>query len=108
MYPSSEVRLYETPAGRRPMQEFLDGLPAHIRACVMGDVELVVRHGRAAPVSVKAIKGAQNRGVYEIRTGGYRTFFCVEAGVMWLLHGCKKQDQQAGIDVAGERMRRLR
>jgi hypothetical protein len=90
------------------MQEFLDGLPAHIRACVMGDVELVARHGRAAPVSVRAIKGARNRGMNEIRTGGYRTFFCVEAGVMWILNGCKKQNQLAGIEVAGERMRRLR
>src|SRR5574341_437963 len=107
MYHSSDVRMFETPAGRQPMREFLDGLPAHDRACVMGDVELVARHGRTAPVSVKAIKGAKNRGMFEIRTGGYRTFYCMEAGVMWLLHGCKKQDQIAGIDVARERMKRV-
>lgn len=99
--------MFQTPAGRRPVREFLDALAPQIRALVMADVELLARHGRAAPVSVKAIKGAKNRGLLEIRTGGYRTFFCLEAGVMWLLHGCKKQDQEAGIGVARERMRRI-
>jgi hypothetical protein len=27
---------------------------------------------------------------------------------MWLLHGCKKQDQDAGIEVARERMKQVR
>ncbi len=99
--------MYETRAGRQPFRDFLDALPPQARAHVMADVVLVARHGRMAPVSVKAIVGAQNRGMLEIRTGGYRTFFCLAAGVMWLLHGCKKQDQVAGIAVARERMRRV-
>lgn len=103
-----DVRLFETAAGRRPVQGFLDELPVRHRALVMGDVALVALHGRNAPVSVKAIKGPQNRGLLEIRTGGYRTFYCVEGGVMWLLHGCKKQDQDAGIEVARERMKQVR
>jgi putative component of toxin-antitoxin plasmid stabilization module len=57
---------------------------------------------------VKGIRGPQNRGLLEIRTGGYRTFYCVVGGVMWLLHGCKKQDQDAGIEVARERMKQVR
>jgi hypothetical protein len=109
MYRPYDVRVFETPAGRQPIRDFLDALPAHARAAVMSDVELVARYGRVAPVSVKAIKGAQNRGMLEIRTGGYRTFYCLSAGVMWLLHGCRKQDEGegAGIAVARERMRRL-
>jgi phage-related protein len=86
----------------------LDGLPASIRALVLGDIALVTQHGRLAPVSVKAIKGPKNRGLLEIRTGGYRTFYCVVGGVMWVLHGCKKQDQAAGISVARERMKQVR
>lgn len=58
-------------------------------------------------MSVKPIKGAGSRGLFEIRTGGYRTFYCVDAGVMWLLHGCKKQDQDAGIVAARGRMKRV-
>ena len=100
-----DVRFFATAAGRRPVRDFLDELPPHIRALVVADVDLVARYGRAAPVSVKAIKGPRNRGLLEIRTGGYRTFICFSAGVMWLLHGCKKQDQAAGIGVARERMR---
>lgn len=79
-----DVRLFETAAGRRPVQAFLDELPGRYRALVMGDVALVALHGRNAPVSVKAIKGPQNRGLREIRTGGYRTLYCVEGGIMWL------------------------
>ena len=100
--------MFETRAGRRPVEDFLDGLPAGIRALVLGDVMLVAEHGRRAPVSVKAIKGPRNRGLVEIRTGGYRTFYCVAGGVMWLLHGCKKQDQDAGIEAARERMKQVR
>jgi hypothetical protein len=70
----------------------------------MSDVQLLALHGRAAPVSAKPIKGDRNRGLYEVRTGGYRTFYCIHAGVMWLLHGCKKQDQDAGIRAARARM----
>jgi hypothetical protein len=103
-----DVRMFETSAGRCPVQGFLDGLPASFRALVLADIALVAEHGRHAPVSVKAIKGPQNRGLLEIRTGGYRTFYCVVGGVTWLLHGCKKQDQAAGIEVARERMRKLR
>lgn len=99
--------MFETPAGRQPMRDFLDGLPAHARAYIMGDVDLVARYGREAPVSVKAIRGTENRGMFEIRTGGYRTFYCLREGVMWVLHGCKKQDQAAGIAVARERMKRV-
>ena len=39
---------------------------------------------------------------------GYRTLYRVEGGVMRLLHGCKKQDQDAGIEVARERMKQVR
>lgn len=34
-------------------------------------------------------------------------FYCLREGVMWVLHGCKKQDQLAGIAVARQRMKRV-
>ncbi len=45
--------MFESPAGRRPVQDFFDGLPASIRALALGDVALVAEHGRQAPVSVR-------------------------------------------------------
>lgn len=86
---------------------FLDGLQAAQRAAIMSDVQLVGEHGRLAPVSMKPFKGPRNRGHFEIRTGGYRTFYAIVGEVMWLLHACRKQDQVAGIAVARERMRRV-
>jgi len=56
---------------------------------------------------MRAIKGRQNRGMFEIRTGGFRTFFCQRGGVAWILHVCKKRDQDAGIDAARGRMKKL-
>jgi len=64
-------------------------------------------HGLQAPISMKPIKGPQNRGMFEIRTGGFRTFFCQRSGVVWILHVCKKQDQDAGIAAARGRMKKL-
>jgi len=45
--------------------------------------------------------------MFEIRTGGSRTLFCQRAGVIWILHVCKQQDQVAGIKAARARMERL-
>lgn len=54
---------------------------------------------------MRAIKG--HRPLYEIRTGGYRTF-CVDVeDTTWVLHICKKQDQRRGIEVASKRMERI-
>ena len=54
-----------------------------------------------------AIKGRPNRGLFEIPTGGFRTLFCQKGGVVWVLHVCRKQDQDAGIEAASARMRKL-
>jgi len=64
-------------------------------------------HGLQAPISMKPIKGRPNRGLFEIRTGGFRTLFCRRGGVIWILHVCKKQDQDAGIEAARARMKKL-
>lgn len=73
----------------------------------MADVLRVAEMGRAAPVSVKAITGRP--GLLEIRTRGFRTFFTLGPGaVRWVLHACRKQDQRHGIELAVERMGKLR
>jgi hypothetical protein len=55
---------------------------------------------------MKPIKGRPNRGLFEIRTGGFRTLFCQKGGVVWI-HVCRKQDQNAGIEAARARMKKL-
>ncbi len=102
-----EVRLYASAAGRSQATEFLGSLPARDRAQIVADIAALRDHGLQAPISMKAIKGRPNRGMFEIRTGGFRTLFCQRAGVIWILHVCKKQDQVAGIEAARARMERL-
>lgn len=102
-----QVRFYATDAGRSQPIEFLDALPARDRAQVVADVMALRDHGLQAPISMKPIKGRSNRGMFEIRTGGFRTLFCQRGGVIWILHVCKKQDQDAGIEAARARMKRL-
>lgn len=101
-----EVRFYATDAGRSQATEFLDSLPARDRAQVVADIMAFRHHGLQAPISMKAIKGRPNR-LFEIRTGGFRTLFCQKGGVVWILHVCKKQDQDAGIEAARARMKKL-
>jgi len=102
-----EVRFYATDAGRSQPTEFLDSLPARERAQVVADIMSFRDHGLQAPISMKPIKGWPNRGLLEIRTGGFRTLFCRKGGVVWILHVCKKQDQDAGIEAARARMKKL-
>jgi uncharacterized protein (DUF2237 family) len=83
------IRFFETAAGRSQPREFLEGLQPRDRACIMADVLRVAEMGRAAPVSVKAITGRPGL-------------------LMWILHACRKQDQWHGIEMAVERMKKLR
>ncbi|MFT3913407.1 MAG: type II toxin-antitoxin system RelE/ParE family toxin [Anaeromyxobacteraceae bacterium] len=102
-----EVRFYSTEAARSQPTDFLGSLPARDRAQVVADIAALRDHGLQAPISMKPIKGRQNRGMFEIRTGGFRTLFCQRSGVVWILHICRKQDQDAGIEAASARMKRL-
>jgi phage-related protein len=102
-----EVRFYASDAGRSQPTEFLRTLPSRDRAQIVADITALRDHGLQAPISMKPIKGRPNRGLFEIRTGGFRTLFCQKGGVVWILHVCKKQDQDAGIEAARARMKKL-
>ncbi len=101
------VHLFTTEAGRSQPSDFLAALPERDRAFVAADIATLAEHGIHAPVSVRPIKGHANRGMMEIRTGGFRTFYCIRGRELWILHVCKKQDQDAGIGAASARMRQL-
>ena len=97
------VRFFATEAGRSQPVEFLDAMDSRDQAAqIMRDIRDRGQHGDRAPVSVRAIKGY--RPLYEIRTGGYRTFCVDDGGTTWVLHICKKQDQRRGIEAARKRM----
>ncbi len=101
-----EVRFFTTAAGRSQARDFLASLPAADSSAISADILAVAERGRRAPVSAKAITGV--RGLMEIRTYGYRTFFTTRDGTtLWVLHACRKQDQWHGIEMARTRLKAL-
>jgi mRNA-degrading endonuclease RelE of RelBE toxin-antitoxin system len=102
-----EVRFYTTAAGRSQPRSFLEELPSRDRMLIAADIEALRVHGLNAPISTRTIKGKQNRGLAEIRTGNFRTFYCMKRGIVWLLHICKKEHQERGIEAARARMETL-
>ena len=102
-----DVRFHETAMGRSQPRDFLGELPRKDRMLVAADIEALRVHGLTAPISTRIIEGEQNRGLVEIRTGNFRTFYCMKRGIVWILHVCKKEHQRRGIETATARMKGL-
>lgn len=100
-----KVGYYETASGRSPPQEFIADLAEPFRGSIRADIHTLAEHGAKAPVQRKSIKG--HSPLWEIRTGGFRTFYYFTDGLLVVLHVCKKQDQEHGIWLAAKRMREL-
>jgi hypothetical protein len=98
-----KVVYFQTEAGRSQPVEFIDRLEADDAAAILADIEALRHHGDRAPIQMRSIKGY--RPMMEIKTGGFRTFFVRRGEVVWILHVCKKQDQQRGIRAAAARMK---
>ena len=99
------VEWYSVAAGRSPAWDFVDDLPAADAAAIVADINAVGLYDTKAPVSMKPIKG--HRPMWEIRTRGFRTFYIFTGKRMIVLHACKKQDQERGIKVAAQRMKKV-
>lgn len=63
-----EVEFYKKENGKVPVKEFLFSLPSKLRAKAFSDIELLRKHGNdLTEPYVKAIKGKENKGLYELR-----------------------------------------
>ena len=101
-------RHYETPSGRRPTKEFIDGLTVEDRASVL-----------AAMAEVRDVGLAQARhlhgDVYEVRAPGagvaYRILFAKEGDrgrILLALHAFSKKSQKTPATSLELAQRRLR
>ena len=99
------VIFFNSASGRSPPLDFLRALEADDRAYILSDLQRLEREGDKAPISKKPIKG--HKPMWEVRTGGYRTFFVRQGEAFTVLHVCKKQDQRRGIEVAATRMKHV-
>ena len=107
-----ELEHYETPAGRQPVREFVEGLGSGPRGKVMQRLDQLEARGLATgPPIVKRIRGKDGLWELRIRFGSdiYRIIFVVCAGGRAvLLHGFAKKSQKVlGRDIwlAVSRMR---
>lgn len=99
-----KVRFYETPAGQRPAEKYILGLPKKEAAAVQVVLEAIALEGLES-ADVKQIRGR----LWEVRVKQQRIFYVLIVGPeMVLLHGCKKQSQKArtkDIETAESRMK---
>ena len=101
-------RFYRTAAGARPVEEFLDGLPASDRDEVLAALAVVRRQGLRA---ARHLRGP----LYEVRAtgpgGSFRILFATEGQrqqVLLALEGFSKQTQRtppATLALAEQRLR---
>ena len=118
--PVLRARFYRTPAGARPVREWLLSLPREVRREIGADIERVQWQW---PIGKPLVDGFGG-GLYEVRTSHdreqYRVLFYVagdtlvlvhagsEQGTMVLVHGLHKKTQrtpQAAIALARKRMK---
>ncbi len=105
-----EISFYKTLSGREPAKEYITKLQEQDRVQIEGDFKLIEKHGLAAPVTLRHLKGK----LWEIKTGGrnqQRIFYYLVTGPrMLLLHACKKQkqgSQHEDVAVAFYRMQEV-
>jgi phage-related protein len=100
-------RFYETPAGRKPVRDFLDGLSGDDLAAVLAAMRDVAHNGLAA---ARHLRG----DIYEVREDGdrqtYRILFAAEGRsgqVLLALEGFTKKTRKTPptlIDLAERRL----
>jgi len=102
------VRYYQTVAGARPVERYLEELDPHERALITAVLEDIVLHGlESALVAMRPIEGK----LWELKVARHRLFYVVVRGPeIVLLHAYKKQGQKAPrreIDLAKARMKEV-
>ncbi len=97
------VTFYETPRGDRPVEAYLDELPAKEAAKVLDVLAAIETHGLDAAVT-RHIRGK----LWEIKVSANRIFYVLGTGPeAILLHAYKKQRQKVPakeIETAERRM----
>lgn len=103
------VDFYRDAAGRRPVEEYLDGLPAKHRAKVLA---LIARLGQIGPTLPFPYSSQVDGKLRELRTNFAKTrlrvlYYCDETQTFQLLHGIVKNSaalQQSDIDKGNARL----
>lgn len=102
-----QVNFYRSGSGKEPVRQWLLKLSREDRLAIGMDIK-TVEFGW--PVGLPVCRSLGD-GLWEVRSSLHnriaRVLFCIEGGVMWLLHGfIKKQQKTPARDIAtaGKRM----
>jgi phage-related protein len=94
------VVYYQKENGTSPVKEFLQSLPAKMRAKADWEIEILEQYGTALRMPyARAIEGDKYKGMYELRIQQgndiSRVFYFLPIGTDFiLLHGFLKKDQK--------------
>lgn len=96
----------ETARGSRPAQEYIEGLPVKERAKVKALIDYLSEQKQLREPHAKKLTGYP--GLYELRPGAHRLFYCYYEDKIVLLHGFRKKSNKTPkreIEKAYERMK---
>ncbi len=100
------VAYFETERGDLPVRDYIESLPERERAKTKALIAHLAERTTLREPHAKKIVGYT--GLYELRPGDHRIFYCYHEGMAVLLHAFRKKSNktpQREIDVAYHRMR---
>jgi phage-related protein len=99
------VTYFETFRGERPVQEYIESLPFKERIKVKALIYYLSEKVVLNEPHAKKLSGYP--GLYELRPGAHRIFYCYHEGKVVLLHAFRKSSNKAPkreIETAYKRM----
>ncbi|MBI2083132.1 MAG: type II toxin-antitoxin system RelE/ParE family toxin [Deltaproteobacteria bacterium] len=103
---SLKITYYETSRGDWPVKNYIEALPEKERAKVKALVDYLSERVVLNEPHARKISGYS--GLYELRPGSHRIFYCYDQGIIVLLHAFRKKSDKTPIreiETAFSRMR---
>ncbi|HEX5037933.1 MAG TPA: type II toxin-antitoxin system RelE/ParE family toxin [bacterium] len=101
-----QVAYYQTARGDLPVRSYIDALPEVERAKVMALIDYLSEAVVLREPHAKKINGYP--GLFELRPGPHRVFYCYHGDTIVLLHAFRKKSDKTPIrelETASARMR---
>ncbi|HSA59418.1 MAG TPA: type II toxin-antitoxin system RelE/ParE family toxin [bacterium] len=101
-----KVTYYQTPRGDLPVRDYLEALQDRERAKVKALIDYLSEAVTLKEPHAKKIAGYP--GLFELRPGAHRIFYCYHEGMIVLLHAFRKKSDKTPsreLETAYSRMR---
>ena len=106
------ILFYQTPSGRSPVEDFIEGLPWDDQTRFTAIYEGILEHGfECQRVTFKQLDGKLWEIKFKVKSGGYRIGYVLSSGdtMVWL-HAFKKTTQKTpteDLELAFKRMKEV-